>query len=152
MPVQRKSGDTAARGVATATDTLRVQYVADGSQYVKSIVVSARANAAGPTAAQQAGFTRCVVRVGKANDGVTTLVASGGQDAYGGEGVVIADVFVPMIYQGGQPSVIPVEHRMESGDAVVVEVTGGIDNAGAAFDIDTAVCINRRPTKYSVTG
>jgi hypothetical protein len=88
-----------------------------------------------------------VVRIGKANDGVTTLVANGGQDAYQGEGVVIADVFVPMIYQGGQPSVVPVSHRMESGDAIVVEVCGGIDNAGAAFDIDTAVCINRRPTK-----
>jgi hypothetical protein len=152
MPVQRRSGDTAARGVATATDTLRVQYVADGSTFVDSIVVSARANAAGPSAAQQAGYTRAVVRIGKANDGVTTLVANGGQDAYQGEGVVIADVFVPMIYQGGQPSVVPVSHRMESGDAIVVEVCGGIDNAGAAFDIDTAVCINRRPTRYGVTG
>ena len=149
MPEQRRSGGAAARGVASASDSFRVRYVADGSSYVRAVVVSVRATAAAPTAAQQAGFARVVVRIGETPDGTTT--ATGGQDAYAQPGIVLADVHVPMAY-GNPPSVLPLGHRMESGDSLVVEISQGVDNAGAAFDADASVSLSRAGSDYRVTG
>lgn len=152
MPVQRVSTGRAARGVAAASDNLRVQYSADGTRRVRGIVVTAKANGAAPTAAQQNGCARVVVTVGKARDGASVIAATGGQDASAQEGTVIADCHIPMVYLGAHPSVIPLFHRMESGDTITVEVTNGVDNAGAAFDVDAGVTINVEPSAYNVTG
>lgn len=152
MPVQTVSSGRAARGVAAATDNLRVQYTADGSRNVRAIVVSVKANAAAPTAAQQSGCARVVVSISKARSGASIVAATGGQDANAQEGTVISDTHVPMVYVGAQPSIIPLFHRMESGDAITVEVTNGVDNAGAAFDVDAGVSVVAEPTTYRVTG
>jgi hypothetical protein len=151
MPIQRRSGDTAARGVCAVGDSLRVGYVADTSEFVESLVVSVKANAGAPTAAQQLGVARVVVTVGKPRDGASIVVSSGGQDAYMLEGQVISDSHVPMAYQA-TPAIIPLAHRMESGDSITIEVTQGIDTTGAAFDVDAGVSINRKPSAYGVKG
>lgn len=152
MPVQQVSTGRAARGVAAAGDSVRVQYSADGTRRVRGVVVTAKANTPTPTAAQQNGMARVVVTIGKARGGASVIATAGGQDAYAQEGTVIADCHIPMVYLGAHPSVIPLFHRMESGDTMTVEVTNGVDNAGAAFDVDAGVTINVESSDYRVTG